>query len=175
MWGGGEGLQGNCINQQETWSLWEGLLERAELHHLAHGAPSGKQRNDQVTLWSRQPQLASVVGLISGVPWLSSSAPLKPLTNFSLAAHILSSTHRGCGHGMVEAKAPIIPYSGKGRASESKGLHLPCPHFLFSPLQRLSMLASPCLLPIFSPDSWAKAWNLLFHCAGFQNPRILTS
>lgn len=147
------------------------------MHHLTNGAPSGKQKNDQVTLWSLQPQLASVVDLISGVPWLSSSAPLKHLTNvpYSSPSQPPSSQQPTGAVAMAEAKAPTIPYPGKGQESESKGFLLPVPTSLFSPLQRLPMLASPCLLPIFSPHSWARAWNLLFHCAGFQNPRILTS
>lgn len=123
---GREGLQGNRINQQATWSLWERLLERTKLHHLAHGAPSGKQRNDQVTLWSLQPQQASVVVLISGVPWLSSSAPLKPLTNSPYSCS--SSSHQPTvAVAIVEAKTPTIPYPGRGQAKKSRGLHLPVP------------------------------------------------
>lgn len=104
-------------------------MERAKLHHLTHGAPSGKQKNDQVTLWSLQPQLASVVDLISGVPWLSSSAPLKPLTNFPYSgpSQPPSSRQPLGAVAMAEAKAPTIPYPGKGQESESKGLLLPAP------------------------------------------------
>lgn len=104
-------------------------MERAKLHHLAHGAPSGKQRNDQATHWSLQPQLASVVSLISGVAWLSSSAPLKSLTNFPYscpsAAHFLSSTHGSCGLGGDQD--PTKTYPGQGQAKESKRLCLPVP------------------------------------------------
>lgn len=111
---GREGLQGNCINQQATRSLREGLLERTELHHLAHGAPSGKQRNDQVTLWTLRPQQASAVVLISGVPWLSSSAPLKPLTKVSPcsrpSALFLLSTLGGRGHGGGRDTPPPPPH-----------------------------------------------------------------
>lgn len=139
-------------------------MERTKLHHLAHGAPSGKQRNDQVTLWSLQSQQASVVVVISGVPWLSSSTPLNPLTNSlyscSPAALFLSSTPGGHGHGGGQDPHHILSWQ---RASEEEQrAPSSCPHFLFSSPQRLPMLASPCLFSIFSPHSWPEAWNPLF-------------
>lgn len=119
---GGKGLQGNCINQQATWSLWEGLLERAKLHHLTHGAPGGKQKNDQVTLWSLQPPLASAVGLISGVPWLSLSAPLKPLTSPTAAPRspLPLSNPRGL-RPRWRPRLPPYPTLAKGKKVRASG------------------------------------------------------
>lgn len=74
------------------------------------------------------------------------------------ATLFLSSTHGGHGHGGGQDPHHILSCKEEQRAPSS------CPHFLFSSPQRLPMSASPCLLSIFSPHSWPKAWNPLFHC-----------